>query len=604
MLPHLPPYLTWFVAAIVILLLIWLAWRRPNRRHLIWRVAASIVAGASLVCLLFPPTYQKAIDPATAILLTENYNQDTLNTLVEHTNASPLLFSYKAKASRGATPVPDLYTLRQQQPGLQTIHLLGQGLETQQLEALKGLQLVPHLNTAPAGIYALHWPESVKAGEALVVAGRFKGTSTKATLYLQAAGTLQDSTAMAGDSSTTFKLRFIPKQKGLFVYNILSKEEEHPDTIGQIPVLVEEPTALRVLLLAAAPLFEFRFLKDYLAQQQHQVAIRTSVSKDISQSEWLNMPQTSLEKLTPALLQKFDIVITEPELLQKLTQAERTALQKAVSESGLGVLTIAGEQINRSSATSFFTSFGARRVGQQDTRTTRASWATLQATLTALPFAFVKDDAVSAIVEDQNGLLLAAGRKAGWGTVAVTAIPQTFQWQLESKQSTYNSYWAHVLSAVARKEVKESFWQLLPSRIPKPNQPLTLAYTNYALAGASGVPAATILSLADSSKANPSFAQDAMQPERFTTTFWPRQSGWHKAEAPEAEPYYFYVQDTTSWKFADLQAKQEAVAAFIAQQHVVSAATPLAYTKETIPLIWFFCLFVMSSGFLWLEEKL
>lgn len=458
MLQNVPAYIPWLLAAFVVLLLLWLAWRRPNRQRLVCRLLASAVAGLSLVLLVFPPTTNQPISPGTAILLTEGYDADTLRLLLQESTAEPLLYSYHTTADK-ATAVPDLYTLQQQQPGLIKVHLLGYGLHQQELQVLEGMQVQPHLSAAPAGIAAVHWPERISLGESVEVTGTYiNPAKADIWLYLQATGQAQDSVEVAAGDTAAFKLRYTPKQTGQAIYTLSQKSAAGTDTLGRVPVLVKPVKELGVLLLASSPLFEFRFLKNHLAGLQHRVALRTTISKDIiSQSEWLNMPRTNLDRLTPKLLQQFDLVITEPQALQNLSAGERASLQRAVTEDGLGVLTITNAPATHHS-TAFFTSFQTKRIAQQDSRSTRASWDhNVTATATAAPFTLVNSTAVSGLVAEEDDQFLAGAKQEGWGKVALSLVPQTFPWQLEGKEEIYASYWANLLTAVAKQEVQESF---------------------------------------------------------------------------------------------------------------------------------------------------
>ncbi|WP_237143928.1 hypothetical protein [Pontibacter pamirensis] len=598
-----PPYIIWAVAAFVVLLLLWLAWQRPNKQRLVWRLLASVVAGVSLVLLVFQPTTQQAISPSTAILLTEGYNVDTLQRLIQRSAAEPQVYTYGTTAD-DATPIRSLYRLRQEQPGLRKVHLLGYGLKKEELNALEDVQVQLYLSPKSVGMAAIHWPEKVKLGETVAVSGQYNREGEASTwLYLMASGQVRDSVEVTADTTAGFKLRYTPKQAGQFVHHVVENSGEEADTVGQVSVQVQPVQRLGVLLLASSPLFEFRFLKNHLAELQHRVALRTTISKGMSQSEWLNMPRHNLNRLTPKLLQQFDVVITEPQALQNLSAGERATLERAVREEGVGVLTITNAPAN-SRSTSFFTSFQTRRLSQQDTRSTRASWAdNTTAIATAAPYTLVYTTAVAGLVAEQNDQFLAGAKRAGWGKVAMSLVPQTFPWQLEGKEEVYASYWANLLSAVAKQEVQETFWQLASPQVPRPNQPLTLTFTDYAAAGAD-VPSATVTHMADSSSVDLPLAQHPLQPTQFSGTFWPRRSGWHQVQVSGAAPYSFFVQDSAVWAFTTIQARQQATQDFVAQQNAAPVAeAAVAYNEEPVPLIWFFLLFVLSSGFLWLEEK-
>ncbi|MEJ8758380.1 hypothetical protein WG947_15310 [Pontibacter sp. H259] len=594
-------YLPWLLATLVVLLLLWLAWRRPNRQRLAWRLLASIVAGISFVLIVFPPTIKQSVNLSAAILLTEGYNTDTLDKLLRQQEAKPIVYTLGTDADN-AIPLTNLFTLRQKQEGLQTLHLLGYGLEEQQLKALDSIRLIPHLSELPTGVSAVQWPQEVKLGEAVTVAGKYKSAG-QTKIYLHATGQLRDSADIKTDSTYTFNLNYTPKQAGRQVYNLLAKTGGKSDTLGQVPVQVNEQQQLSILLLASAPSFEFKFLKNHLAEQQHTVAYRTTVSKGISQTEWVNMPKTDLNRITPKLLQNFDVVITEPQALQSMSTGERASLQRAVTEDGLGVLTIATEPApNRN--TSFFTSFQSKRLSQQDVRSTHANWTGSEGIINAAPYSLVSSTAVTGLVTEQGSNLLAGAKRAGWGNVAMSYVPQTVQWRLEGKDEVYASYWSTILSAIAKEQVKEKFWQLEKPQVPQPNNPVILSFTDYTLTTSSNTPTATITSLSDSVTSNLPLAQNIYQPEKYNGSFWPHSTGWHKVETADAAPYYFYVQTDKDWEFENIAVRKTGTEAFAAQQNATATTNTVAYKEEPVSLIWFFILFALSSGFLWLEEKL
>ncbi|NDK54972.1 hypothetical protein [Pontibacter fetidus] len=596
-----PAYLPWLLATLVVGLLLWLAWRRPARKRLAWRLLASLVAGICLVLIVFPPTIQHAINPGAATLLTKGYHTDTLNALLNRQPAKPVIYSLEAEAEH-AISLADLHTLRQQQPNLKTLHLLGYGLDEAQLKTLEGIKLVPHLSASPAGISAVQWPESVNLGETVTIAGKYK-TASETKLYLQAAGQLRDSVELQPDSTFTFNLRYAPKQTGRWVYTLLAKTDGQQDTLGHVPVQVKEQQQLQILLLAATPSFEFKFLKNHLAAQQHKVAYRATVSRNISQTEFVNTPKTDLSQLTPKLLQNIDVVITDEQVLQNLSARERATLQRAVTQDGLGVLTIVTEPAS-GKTTGFFTGFRSKRLSQHSSRSTRASWPGNQATINASAYALAPTEAVTGLVAAQGNNLLVAAKKAGWGKVAMSYVPQTFQWQLEGNKNVYASYWATILAAIVKEEVRDKFWQLEKPQVPQPRKPAILSFTDYTLTTGATPPTATITSLTDSTTINLPLAQNVHQPEKYSGTFWPGKSGWHKVETPDAAPYFFYVQQPSDWEFETIANRKMATEEFIARQTIKATESAIAYKDEPVSLIWFFVLFTLSSGFLWLEEKL
>ncbi|MFD2514109.1 hypothetical protein ACFSRY_09550 [Pontibacter locisalis] len=596
-------YLPWLIGGVIVLLLFWLAWRRPNRQRLVWRLLASAVAGISLVLLVFPPAVQQAISPSTAVLLTEGFNSDSLDALLQKLEAKPQLYTYKTSSANNAVAVPSLHTLRQQQPGLQKLHLFGYGLYKEELQMLDRIKIVPHLSAAPAEVQAVTWTPNMHLGEAIEVTGKaFPGNEEKMMLYLYAAGRAQDSVEVTPDSTQTFQLSYTPKATGRYTYTLLTKQQGRLDSLGQLPLEVLPPKQLGVLLLASAPNFEFKFLKNHLGELHHRVAMQTTVSKGISQSEWLNMPRINLSRISPKLLKNFDVVVVEPEALQNLSSTERAVLQKAVTEDGLGILTIATAPLN-SRHTAFFTGFQTKRLSQQDTRNVRASWAGKSYTATAAPYTLINTTAVNSLVQEQKNNLLVGVKRAGWGKVAMSYVPQTFAWHLEGKSEIYASYWANLLTGIAKEQVQEKFWKVDQPQVPQPDKPVVLTFTDYASDVSSTIPDAAVVRLADSARVNLALAQNTHQPEQFSGTFWPGRSGWFQVQTTDSEPHYFYVHESTDWPHTGIQVRQRATQEYIAKQAIEPSSGTVAYKKEPVSLIWFFVLFVLSSSYLWLEEK-
>ncbi|MDX5435867.1 MAG: hypothetical protein LPK03_01655 [Pontibacter sp.] len=554
-----------------------------------------------MVLIVFPPTYQQAVSPSTAILLTEGYNQDTLEALLKQQEAKPTIYTLDAEYDK-AIPLNSLYELRQQHPGLATVHIIGYGLEADQLQTIQDVQIIPHLTVAPAGVTTVQWSQEKRLGQQVAVTGQFSGFNNS-WLYLSAAGQLRDSVEVEKGKKHTFKLTYTPKLPGRFVYMVLARHGEKLDTLGQIPVEVKEQQPLSVLLFASAPSFEFKFLKNHLAEQQQQVAYRATISKGINQSEWVNMPEANLTRITPQLLQRFDMVITEPKALEQLSTAERNTLQHATNADGLGVLTIATEPANNRN-TNFFTGFQSKRISQQSNRTAQAQWNTSRQAIDAAPYVLAPSTEITPLIKEKEENLLAGAKRAGWGKVALSYLPQTFPWKLKGKHEVYTSYWASLLSAIAKEEVKEKFWELVKPLAPKLNKPVSLTFTDYTLGENALVPTATVVSLADSISTQLQLAQHTYQPEKYSGTFWPRNFGWHKVETPDAEPYYFYVQQESDWANESIAARIAATEAYVAKQQTNSPPHAVKYQRESFPVIWFFALFVLSSGLLWLEEKL
>jgi hypothetical protein len=98
-------------------------------------------------------------------------------------------------------------------------------------------------------------------------------------------------------------------------------------------------------------------------------------------------------------------------------------------------------------------------------------------------------------------------------------------------------------------------------------------------------------------------AQDTRLPEWSTAQYWPTVAGWHQVRGPGRTVHSFYVYDSAAWCGPELAARQQALAArgVLASP---SQASEAATVQQPWPAGWFFGLFLLAAGFLWLEEKL
>ncbi len=103
--------------------------------------------------------------------------------------------------------------------------------------------------------------------------------------------------------ATPFSLEAVPRQAGRYLYRLVLVEASG-DTLAVEPfgVSVEAPVPLRVLVLQGAPRFETRYLKNWLAEEGGRMVIRSTISRDRYRTEFLNLPERDLSRLTPAVL--------------------------------------------------------------------------------------------------------------------------------------------------------------------------------------------------------------------------------------------------------------------------------------------------------------
>ena len=572
------------------------AWRRANRQRLVLRLVAGWVAAAALWLIAYPPTRTLSGSRQQAILLMPGYQPDSLQSLLRQLGPGTRLWRYGSSLAAADPDTPTLHSLvalREQLPYLRQLHVLGRGLPSDAQSVADSLRLIRHRAPALAGFRAAQWPRQLPLGQILRVSGSFvsaPGNQEAVWVILRAAGGARDSVRLSAGRGA-FQLSYVPKATGLAEYALWARRGTETVAREPVPLEVTAVPPLRVLLLTTTPGFEFNFLKNYLGTQQHRVALRTQVSKGLTQTAFLNQPTHDLHRLTPGLLARYDVVITDNGTLADLTSAETQSVRTAVQSQGLGLLLLTEPGIlPRSLPGRNAFSLLPRPAGADRPQPVR--WSGGPTTLAAPLAAELRlQPGSTALATDARQRPVAGVARVGLGHVAVSALAETYPWQLQTSTSAgYAAFWSHLLAAVVRPAPAAAHWQVLETW-PRPNQLATLRLETSA-------PAAAVTVTAAGQRAVPlPLQQDTRLPEWATGQFWPTAAGWHQVQGPGATRHWFYVFAPENWQAAEPEIH------LVATAPTTGRLAP-ATTRQPWPVGWFVALFVLAAGTLWLEEKL
>ncbi len=575
-----------------------MAWRRTRKRQRGARVVAGAVAAAALWLLAFPPLRPRPAARAEAILLTDGYQPDTLQQLLQRLGANtPLWYHGSMPAPAQARPLASLLTLTEQRPALRRLHVVGYGLPSAELAALGNVAVQAHAPPEPLGFRTALWNQKIALGETFLVEGTVASpkSSQPAWVYLSAAGTVRDSVRLPAGAGA-FQLRYPPKTAGLAIYKLQLRRAGQMLAAEPLPVEVTTTQLPAVLLLTATPAFEFKFLKNYLAEAQYPVALRTTVSRGLVQTDFVNQPTQELSRLMPALLSQYKVLVADAPTLGALSAAEAQAVQKAISAGRLGLLVLA-EAAPLPRATPGRTAFAIvpRAIAQTVPQVLTWPNAPPEARA-ALPAQLRPAVGLRSLVTGPGQALVAASHRLGLGFVVVSVVPETFRWALQGRAPLYASFWNQLLTAAVPPAQPAAAWHTV-SRWPRAAQPLTLH-----LAATLPESQPTVGSLTGPS-VRLALRQDTRLSEWSTAQFWPAAPGWHRVRGPGRTLHSFFVYPDSAWQGPERQARQQA---FRARALAMPAASAISQENvlEPWPAGWFFGLFLLAAGYLWLEEKL
>ena len=617
-------------------------WRRPDRRRLLWRIAATLLAVSALALLGLRPARRASraapdTRDAEASLYTPGGRPLPAATRMRFTLPLPGI-----AAPLDAVVLPDVAALRRFFPRVGTLHVYGDGLEPFDLDALRGVRVVfhPPAQPAPPAITFLRCPRELPLGAPLELQGRVDGLPPGETAALTLVGpdgsTTEAATFPAGrDGSAAFTVRApAPPTVGRFDWRLrLTRGGTPGDPLG---VAVVRPALPRVLVLEATPRFDTSALRRWFEEAGGTLAARTQIGKDLYRffgpATGNGGAPREFTAIDGPFLAGYDLVLADGRSLLALKDPERAAVAAAVSNGGLGVLTLADDAVlpaagaaapgaAKSPAAALLPwtlrpvsgGSGDDPAAENADRSVRLRWPgmtlPMNAPAEATPWEIALQPTQHPLIHDDQGRTVAAAAPQGQGNLALTLVRETGRWNRAADPAAFAAYWSHLFSELARRDDADGRWSLAdgeagPVRV---DEPLELVWQGTSV---TSFPPAVVTDATGASATLPCI-QDAAEPGRWQATFWPRRPGWHRVTGgtgqSAAAPFDFYVAAPGDWPALVAARRRQATARFAAES--ASAAGALAVTVsavEPVPIAagWWFGLFLLGAGGLWVERRL
>ena len=601
----------------LVVLLFW-EWRRSHRRHLVYRLAATVLAVLSLAFLFHAATGPETSSSGAEAALWTSGGVSAIGNL-----QPPLQFALPD--STGPLPpltrfVPDVGTLRRRFPALRTLQIFGDGVDPAEVPALTGLQVAFHppdrLSATPALLF-LSAPRELPLGQPLVVAGRVGGLppGTNLPVSLESPdGTKTEAPTSPADShgDASFTLRAAPlSAAGRYLWQLRVGQ-----TTGPLGVSVVPPMLPRVLVLEGEPHFDTAALRRWYEGAGGTLTVRTQVGKSNTQFATAQGKISAFAAVDAPFLSDFDLVLADGTALTNLHPEERAALTGAIEKIGLGLLVRADAAVLPPDAPAIppdllpFFPWKLTPVGEAppgDERPVRPQWpgqsAASEIPVSAAPFAIQLGDRQDLLVSDREDHTLAAASQQGPGQIALTLVRATTRWQRENDHGSFAAYWSYLFTRLSRHDNLTGRWSLVggDSSPVFVDHPLQLRWSG----PSAGSPTPGTVTTADSPATTLPLAQDERQPNAWSGTFWPRRAGWHQVTATAGgQPLDFYVHPAEAWPGLQAARRRLATERFAVESSAPSVATvpPLPCNHRLNPA-WWFLLFVLATGYLWTERR-
>lgn len=561
----------WMVGISLLLLvfLYWLEFRKKNSFR-VARWIALLAVAISLMGFLLRPFYEVK-SKEEVLLITPGYSVTQLDSISKiHPH---LVWMRTAECEVKNASLADADFLEQKSASIR--YVAGEGLSAADLETMpaKNFQLLP---AKPNGVVKIVFPERITENHSAILRGMFVAAEN-AVLRLAGPAGVEDSVRLA-KGTHPFALSFHPKQSGRFVYQL---EVLHGNEVYRepLPVDVQPETPLRILVWQKFPTAEIKGLKNFLAARKHALTLRYQISKVAYSYEYVNAKESKMTALSQSLLQSFDLFFIDGGSLQSLSARERSELRAAV-HAGLGVIVTGDEHLPK---LKWFWPLQFNPSARDTAHVVFSSGK--KYTLPVLPFTVSSS---ADIYSPGPGMQKQAGYvMQGLGKTAFQLLQETYRLQAEGNESDYAETWSALLEAVARRQQADHI--RITTAFPfYEREPLQLE-----------VVSSEAVTLRADSVLIP-LKEDEVVDDVWRARVWAKEGGWHTLATPQATHCY-YVAPEGSWK--SLRSANR----ISATKQSAGAAAPAAseiVLRQPVPLLWFFLLFLLAAGFLWLAPKL
>lgn len=568
------------VSILAIGLFCWLEIKR-KQKLLFARLIAVCIAVIALALLVLRPE-QSIRKSSNIIVLTEDYSKIILDSLLTADSESQVYTINTTSNIRDSEQIENLRELIRLKGN---ISVIGQGIPDYALEYMDTTSIRFYPSQLPEGFTSIDYTKTFTVNQTSKLTGTFKSSRKEHKIKLEISGIAQDSAKVnAGDKP--FSLHFKPKAAGLYSYTLTASDSTgtvtHTETV---PVKVADQKQLSVLFLFNYPSAEIRFLKNFLEAKNHKLTLRYKISQDKYRTEFVNTPEKSVARINSKSLEEFDLIVTDASSLASLSNSERNEIEQSV-RLGLGLIT----QINTTSLEKSVQKVTELNLSKIKTDSASLFISQTKLKTPATPVTISSDKKLFDVLKEPSGRVISGYNQNGLGRSAFTLLTQTYSLELSGSHDAYAEIWTNLIDATARKELQKydlSFTTPFPYCTDEP--------IDFQIIASDKKPTLFLDSL------EIPVTEDQLIENVWHGRFWNNALGWKTLTIKEdSTQYNFFVAHEDQWKSLRISNQQQAL------KKISSAGQNPAeqIVQRSIPLLIFFILFILASGFLWLTPKL
>ncbi len=519
-----------------------------------------------------------------------------------------------------AKRIPDTAYLRREFPLLQRLTIQGNGVDAHEASSLRGITVAwhrPHTSaTQSPALVTVVAPRRLTVGQRMRVEGRVRGAMPGETVTLSLEGpdgSKRSSDARFdpdGDARFSVVSETAAAAPGAFEWKLRVGTTGDPLVIGAVVTTPELP---RVLMLQPFPSVEGARLQRWLTEAGAAVITRTRVSADHVRFTTANGAPAEFTQLNSSTFAAIDLVIARDPALIELDANERTALEAAVRELGIGVLVI-GDPAGVS-AGQVLAPWQLRMLEPTDEQEVRMTRLRLRDGVEITELAPVIPAELDAppgtrwLARDPQERTMVTAVQRGRGWVARSLVTDTWRWLQQGQNESYATFWSHVLSSLARRAPGTGHWTLEHGGeqifADDPVQ-LTLISPSTTELNAAEV---RIVSDPSSPSVRLNLARDRTDGGRSIARYWPSRTGWHEVRAlPDGPTLSVHVQPKNVLPKLEAERRRQATA------RLVEGAAPViaepentrvenVAAKSGVAAYLWFAVFTASASLVWWAQR-
>ena len=544
--------------------------RRKDKKQLFIRIILSCLS-VILVALMFLKLETKqTVKGEFLALLTEDFRQDQLDSLSR-------LYPHLEEANYESGFERD--------KRFHTVFVLGNGIPSYDLHRYDSSSMLYLGAKSLGGIIDLKYPSVVKQGDELAIDGKYRHNHS-VSLLLKEEDKVLDSTFLKSDKDD-FYFAIDTKAFGNRLYTI-----QEIDSTGEVinseplPVTVEPREKLNILMINQFPTFESKYLKNFLGEEGHDIAIRNELTIEKFKYEYINQDPVNFRYLVPKVLQDIDLIILDAASLDKLSNNELISLSKAISEQGLNLLIQPDDEYLNSSRNRTWDPF-------KFLKNNKTSVSINEQAYSCFSYSIKSDLLTIPLLSDDNKDLLAAYGIHGSGKIATSLLKNTYESWLVGKQIEYKKLWRRIISGISESNSYKYFEK-------SDNMPVSYLHES-TLFRLSSLDFPMIKGSGESTYG----LEKNLLKNEWNFKIWNSKVGWSHlyVENDSSSHVSYYVAGDDEWKALKTNQLRETNARYFSVKNDQDEAFSVAQWKP-MNYWWLFCLFVICAGYLWLEPKL